>query len=968
MNHTSFIKHDSSILIVDDLEENLKLLSETLMNAGYRVRPALSGRIALQSAKRRPPDLVLLDIRMPEMDGLQVCKRLKADEKTTDIPVIFISALGEIEDKIKAFEAGGVDYITKPFEELEILSRVKTHLTLHTMHQHLETVVQNRTSELESANRTLRLISHSNKQLVNIHSEKELLQSFCQSLIDIGGYPFCWIGTPKKNKQNRVSILESAAADTQDLSHLARLEGETRSDLSVKAFNFRQQEIENDPAQEIISASWRDAALDGGFSSCFALPLEVAGKGFGTCSVYAYEQNFFDATEVELLMELAKNLSLGLHMVREKKRRQSAEAALVDSEKHYRTLFESAGDAIFIMEAEGKGAGRIIEANLEGARMHGYDIQELIGQPINILDTPEASQDVPNKIRRMMDGERVQANIDHVRKNGDIFPVEVSACALDLGHKKYILAIYRDVSEREKNRAALKRLATVVEQSAEGVMITDADGVIQYVNPALEHITGYSREEIAGKNPGMLKSGKHSRSFYKELWQTIQHGEAWRGRLINKRKDGRLYHEDASISPIFDTNGKISGYVSVKRDITEQLALEKRLGRIQKMEALGTLAGGISHDFNNILYPIIGYAELILTGAEPDTPNYRRLEEILSCAKHANELVGQISAFSRRSESTPRPMRLQPVIREVLKPFRAFLPSDITLQNTMDDACGLVKADPTHIKQIVLNLVTNAVHAMEETGGLLKIELTTFLLKDSKLCSEGLKPGEYVCLSVSDEGKGIEQSVKEKLFDPYFTTKEKGKGTGLGLAVVHGIVTGYGGAIDVKSNKSNGTRFKIYFPLSKEHSSAAEEPEMKDLPSGIERIMVVDDDVHNINLLEDSLTILGYYVTKYTDSLEALAAFQEDPGRFKLVLTDYAMPRMNGDILAQELLALVPDLPVILCTGHSEQFSARDARAAGICDYLRKPLPQGALARSVRKALDRDIEKERKAYGSNTDH
>lgn len=1135
MNHPSDLNRDTNILIVDDVEENLKLLSNTLMKAGYRVRPALSGRIALKSALRRPPDLVMLDIRMPELDGLAVCRRLKTDERTADIPVIFISALEGIGDKIEAFEAGGVDFISKPFHEKEILSRVKTHLTLHTMHRHLEALVQHRTQELQNTNRALRLISQSNQLLVQIKSEESLLAKFCSSIIDIGGYPFCWIGTAGNDATNaaigKLSILEAAWVGDQDLIHLADHERHSTTGPSTRALQRRTSVIidDLDASAEAEADAWRQAALEQGFSACTALPLVANETSHGTCTIYARSYGAFTPVEVELLRELADNLALGLHMAKERSRRKAAEAALVDSEKRYRTLFESAGDAIFIIEAEGAQAGRIVEANEAAARMHGYAIEALIGKPIDELDTPEHARDVQNKIRRMLDGERIHAKLNHIGRNGLVFPVEVSAGLLEINRRKYILALYRDVSEREKNRAALKdhlayqsvlaalraltpassdqeiintlleqtivqyglkmawygsyakgcitpsiwagekphpfqgavldltcpdstdlhhavskavldrasfgyanlslqgasssrfdqalagrcgsnlafpividdvveggitlyaevingfpaeraqrlhlladelgrtlceyrarrklqrelkRLATVVEQSAEGVMITDSASTIRYVNPAFERITGYRRSEVIGRNPGVMKSGRNAGSIYQELWRTIKSGQVWQGRLINKRKDGRLYHEAASISPIFDAEGRASGYVAVKRDITEQLSLESRLRQTQKMEALGTLAGGIAHDFNNILYPIIGYAELILGNMETHPPNHRRVEEILSCAKHANELVNQILAFSRRSKPKLRPLQLQPIIRETIKPFRAFLPPSVELRLELDEACGFVMADPTHIRQIVLNLITNALHAMEETGGCLQVQLRPTELGQEKLSNQEMRPGQYICMSVTDEGMGIDKAVMDKLLDPYFTTKAKGKGTGLGLAVVHGIVTGYGGGVRVRNRMDKGARLDIYFPLSRRRAPMELEPEMDELPMGDERILVVDDEVHNMNLLEDSLCELGYRVSKHAGSLAALAAFREDPDRFDLVVTDFAMPQMNGDRLAKAMLALRPQLPIILCTGFSESFSVAEARAIGIRNYLKKPLSRHTLAQTVRRALD----------------
>ena len=708
MQPTACLKGDANILIVDDVAENLKLLADTLLREGYQVRPARSGRVALDSARRRPPDLVLLDIRMPRMDGFAVCRRLKSDPRTADVPVIFISAVEELGDKIKAFDSGGVDYITKPFQEKEILSRVKTHLTLHVMHQNLEALVQQRTEELEKTNRALRLISHSNQLLVHVESEASLLQALCDSLVTIGGYPFCWIGYPH-DADARVCTPTALAPSDAPLLH-ALAHQESADGPSVSALRTGSQVRLNDIENHPVGRPWREHAIGNGLFACLSIPLSDARKTRGTLTVYAARKDFFDASEAELLKELADNLALGLHMIREHRRRERAEIALKESEK-------------------------------------------------------------------------------------------------------------------------------------------------------------------------------------------------------------RLHHA-------------------------------------QKMEALGTLASGISHDFNNILYPIIGYAELALAHSDADTPNHRRLNEILGCAKRANGLVNQILAFSRQSKPELRTLRLQPVVQEAVAPFRSFLPHTISLDLQIDGTCGYVRADPTQIHQIVTNLMTNATHAMEETGGCLELSLQQEMLGPADLLTAEMRPGAYVCLRVADNGSGIDPTVMEKMFDPYFTTKEKGKGTGLGLAVVHGIVTGYGGGIRVTSTVGQGTQFDVFLPVSGHNGIAEVEAPAASLPAGCERILVVDDEPQSLNMLHESLSLLGYRVTRHAGSLSALAAFRTAPDRFDLVLTDYAMPEMNGAQMAEALLAIRPDIPIILCTGHGERFSDAHAAAAGIRKILRKPLLRDTLARIVRSTLD----------------
>ncbi|MEW6349335.1 MAG: PAS domain S-box protein [Thermodesulfobacteriota bacterium] len=513
--------------------------------------------------------------------------------------------------------------------------------------------------------------------------------------------------------------------------------------------------------------------------------------------------------------------------------------------------------------------------------------------------------------------------------------------------RPYAIGLWRMKTEQHR-----QRLEKAVEQATETIIITDAEGLITYVNPAFEQTTGYSSAEAMGKTPGILKSGKHNDEFYQELWGSITKGHPWTGRFINKKKDGSLFEEEASVSPIRDHSGRIISYVAVKRDVTRESAMERQLRRAQKMESIGTLAGGIAHDFNNILTVIAGFAELALIALPEGSETRSDLEQVVRAAGRATDLVKQILAFSRQGEQARVPMSLMPLIKETTKFLRASLPSTIELQQKIKPVTGRILADPTQIQQVLMNLCTNASHAMREQGGLLCMGLDqTELSHEDPALDPDMGEGPFVRLTVSDTGHGIPEEFRERIFEPYFTTKKPGEGTGLGLAVVHGILKSHGGTIRVQSEEGKGSVFNVYLPVVEEELPD-ETRIATPLPRGKERILVVDDEEDVALLGQRMLQGLGYQVTATTSSQEALETFRDHPELFDLVLTDMTMPKMTGKVLSVELIAVRPDIPVILCTGFSDQITDDEVRGLGIRSLLMKPISLDKIAHAVRSALD----------------
>jgi CheY-like chemotaxis protein len=400
--------------------------------------------------------------------------------------------------------------------------------------------------------------------------------------------------------------------------------------------------------------------------------------------------------------------------------------------------------------------------------------------------------------------------------------------------------------------------------------------------------------------------------------------------------------------------------VQLKREINNRKQAEKKknkleiqLQQFQKMEAIGTLAGGIAHDFNNILSSVIGYTELALDNTERGTLLHNNLQEVLLAGQRACDLVKQILTFSRQADQELKPLNVQLVVKEALKLTRSALPSTIEIKQNISDTCGPVMADATQIHQVAMNLLTNAFHAMEDDGGTLEVTLKQIDLAVDDLKDPAMVPGPYICLTVADTGIGINKSVINRIFEPYFTTKEKNKGTGLGLATVHGILKSYKGDIRVYSEPGKRTEFQVYLPVIRTRTKIKETTgDISPVERGTERILFVDDEVQIARVAQQMLENLGYHVTARTSSIETLEAFRAAPHRFDLVITDMTMPNMTGLELAKKLMEIRPDIPIIICTGFSEKISEHKAKTVGIRGYVMKPVVRTELAGKIRQALD----------------
>lgn len=522
-----------------------------------------------------------------------------------------------------------------------------------------------------------------------------------------------------------------------------------------------------------------------------------------------------------------------------------------------------------------------------------------------------------------------------------------------LGIGVWLVILKRRSEQRFQAEHALfmseKRHRTLFDESIDGIaLVAAASRKIMDCNKALAELLETTKDKLVG----LAEEALHS--------DTETGGE--KGFLIDKALSNQLPLKSTLVTEtglLINVELRCSTVVLDQgpclfvtyRDITEQMKIESRLHQAQRLEAIGTLAGGIAHDFNNLLSPMMGFAELLLEDSPRKSHVREYAGEIHSAALRARDLVKQILSFSRDSEGELCPVSLSGVVRETAGLFQATLPKTITIRITMEDDTGLVLADKTKIHQVIMNLVTNAYHAMEKAGGLLTIHLKQIVVEEEASELRVLKPGNYACLSVGDTGEGMAPDVLERVFDPYFTTKKADKGTGLGLSVVRGIVVSFGGDVVLYSEQGKGTVAKVYLPLY-HGESVREDFKPVSVARGKERILLVDDEDSVVRLMGKMLERLGYETTSCLSSTEAFRQFRENPGEFDLVVTDMTMPDMTGLDLAMLVRRIRTDIPVVICTGFSDQLDEERCAAHGINEYIMKPISRNNLATAVRRALD----------------
>ena len=644
----------------------------------------------------------------------------------------------------------------------------------------------------------------------------------------------------------------------------------------------------------------------------------------------------------------AKLLSTNRELAQEIKDRKKTEAAIRKSDEQWNKTFDAFPDIVTLRDNN----LRIIKANKAAVTMLGHSYSGIVGQSCHELFTGSTKTCPGCPLQESKKNLIPYTREIYHEKLQKTFLVSAAPIINTQEEDQYFVHLAKDITDIKEAEMERARLAAAIKQAAEAIFITDIKGNIQYVNPAFEKLTGYSRNEIIGKNPRILRSDKHDQNFYKKIWTTLLRGEIWHGRIINRKKDGSLFEEEATLSPVKNNTGKITNFVAVKRDVSKEVALEQQLRQSLKMEAVGTLAGGIAHDFNNILSVIIGCGEFIRDEVSKESQIGQNIETILTSGKRAADLVRQILTFSRHDISKNDVFSPYPLACEALKMLRATLPATITIEEHFDPDCGMIMADPAIIHQIFINLCTNSLQALPEQKGHLRVQL----LRRTASKSPEIPPADFVVITVRDNGCGMEPETIDRIFEPYFTTKAVGKGTGLGLAIVHGAVKEYEGFIEVKSTPGEGSTISVFLPLIKQtplqkHTSKQKQKDKNKTEISNTNILMVDDELLLVKINTKRLEAQGYQVTAFTDSRKALEIFRAQPNQFDLLITDQTMPNLTGAELAKALLKIKPSLPIIMCTGHSATVSKEHSIALGIKKYVFKPLHGDELLEAVHEVL-----------------
>jgi PAS domain S-box-containing protein len=613
--------------------------------------------------------------------------------------------------------------------------------------------------------------------------------------------------------------------------------------------------------------------------------------------------------------------------------------------------FDAFPDLVFVLDQD----QRIMDVNRAALDKLGANKSEVLNQRCcsllhGFFDLPEKC---PNELMKES-GNPASVGIACPSLSG-YFSVRALPLKNEAGESTGSLHILQDATEQKRAQKGEALLAAAIEQIQELILITDTDGLIQYTNPAFQQFTEHEQMDLRGLQVGMISRESHKESLWTRVFEKLEGKERWSGDIEGLQTDGSRYHMQLLVSPVRDPHGAITNLVSIGRDITNETRIERQLRQAQKMEALGTLAGGIAHDFNNILTGVIGHAEMASFKTDEESPIRHHIVQVLNAGHRAKDLVKQILAFSHQTEQEYCPVQVGIIIKEALKLLRASLPTTIEIHHDIVKNVGLVLADPTQVHQVLMNLCSNAAHAMREKGGLLEVSLREI---DLNFPEEGLhphlEPGRYLKLVVGDTGHGMTRETLERIFDPFFTTKNLGEGTGMGLSVVYGIVKSHSGAIYASSEPGRGSRFTVLLPIVNNAQQKRQDgvgPQFC-CPGGSEHILLVDDEEVLVSVGHEIMQHLGYRVTPMTSSAAALEIFRAQPDTFDLVVTDQTMPQMTGIELAKSLFQTRPGLPIILCTGYSDIVSSETAKAAGIREFLMKPYVLRDFAQTIRRVLD----------------
>lgn len=799
-------------------------------------------------------------------------------------------------------------------------------------------------------------LSRCTQDIVRAERIEEVFVSVCEHVVAIDGIKMAWVGLINE----RTNLLEPAAAYGEGTNYLDGLT------ISVDAnspwgqgpagncVRTGQADWCQDFATDPRMAPWREEGLKHGWAAAAAIPLLQRGRAIGCLLVYAGKAHIFDDEVQQLFVDMAHDLGFAISNLEDKRERELAEqarrAALAESEV-LRTALDQVSAYVYMKDAQ----GCYTYANRPCRELFGVTAESLLGLDDFAFFPAAAARQIQVYDARVWRGENTKEElIVDLPDGGRRVYIEAKTPirdAQDPAQVRGLLGISTDITGIKEAEEKERLHNRVLEVTSNAITITDRKGVIVWVNPAFTTYTGYTAAEVIGRKPSLLRSGKQTDEFYAHLWSTIEAGNVWQGEIVNRRKDGSTYHEEMTITPMRSPQGEITHYIAIKQDISDRKVLEEVMLRDQRLESIGTLASGVAHDLNNILAPILLAADLLRQDNDAETKQ-ALLDGIETAVKRGSGIIKQVLTFARGTAGDRLPLHLEHLLGELHKIVAETFPKSIDVQLALSPELWLISGDVTQIHQVLLNLCINARDAMP-SGGQLRLaarnlELTA-PLNDSRSAPP---PGRYVVVTVQDSGAGIAPANLDKIFDPFFSTKELGEGTGLGLSTAVGIVRSHGGFIEVDSTLGAGSSFRVYLPAVTAAPTvplAAASP----LPRHGEgyTILVVDDEAGILASASLLLRSKGYRVLTAVDGQAALDVWTAESNPIDVLVTDVMMPKMNGFALIEQVRRRYPRTRLVAATGQSTPEIEARLRALGVVAILHKPYGREPLLLAVEKAL-----------------
>lgn len=922
------------VLIVDANLDFAETMADILKSSGYQLQ------IARHFDEVREltfvPQVALLDIRLEERSTIDLIRPLQM--KWPKLLCVMMVDYTNLESAIEMLKDNAYDYICKPVSTpvlFHTLDRCFQTVELMSQNQELDRVLSLRNQDLEGINNRLGQVVCAAQKLADCTRFTELSPILLNELSHIlqaqGGSLYLL----EDEHLNLICSLDSPHAPhtiTMPLAHDSVFYYVTRrlEPLLIEKFSMQT---------EFHRSQWD------GYESDSSLIFPILDSSGGLLALVSLHNKILPP-----FTELDKEIgSVLLSLSGEVMRSLQAFHALNENRLRFRELSELLPAIVFELDKDAV----FTHLNREVQNITGFSPEELIGGNLSGLLPEWEKQRASAYLAGSHPAGETAVDLSLNHKNGTLMMVMLQAARIERSGK---LAGYRglifDITQRKQTEKEHAQLAMAVEQATELILITDVNGKIHYANPAFLALTGYRQEDVQSLNFHDFENLKDDPTFVEQLWETLKRDNVWHGRVRSLKANKEVYAAEASISPLRDATGHVVNYVAVLRDLTREGRLEARLRQAEKLEAIGTLAGGIAHDFNNILSPIIGFTEIVREDLPTDSESNAHLGKVLSACHLAKDLVRRILTFCRQVENERRPVVVHQILSDALKFLRPSIPSTIKIVEEINLFPIEVFADPSQVHQLIMNLVTNAYQAMGNEGTI-TISLSQ-LLADDVLIRQVPRlflGREYLCLKVQDTGDGMSEHVLERIFDPFFSTKEQGKGTGLGLATVHGILMELSGDIAVYSELNEGTCVSVYLPrhFAADHLELpAEHPEL--IRSG-SRILLVDDEEMILKLGEMMLGRLGYHITTFNNSPDALQHFKCNPNAFDLVITDQTMPTLTGLQLAEAIKSVCPKIPILLTTGFSSVTKEEQIMGCGICQVVHKPFTRKELGDAIQAAL-----------------